>query len=377
MNETQSNSPRRNLELRGSITTVTPFANSPAGCKGTDKSQLLPKMPVFLHGAIVEMPFISASAIRGVLRRAAAEEVVEVFRSHNEDVKFSDWLLFSVGGIKGDEKEDCSPRDRYRYIENNPLVALFGAGSAGAGGMIGSKLHIAHAIPDKDIKPVIVESARAHEDKSLRLLEILPQAEQELAWRFTLANRDRAALDKQVKEKERELKAARKKQADTVSTIGEELNALKDRLEKAEAVQKEIGSSNAIGRPLSGYEVIPAGAEIQHRMSLDVASLPQIGLFFAALRRFAREPVIGAHRAHGCGCIRGEYRVFERGENGAHPLGTLEFGEISDESSANPESQGWEYLRLHGESLQALAAEAATWRETVTPANFRPRDEQS
>ena len=376
MSEAQT---RHNLELRGSITTVTPFANSPAGCKiesGADKGlQKLPRMPVITpNGGAIDTPFISASAIRGVLRRAAAEEVAELFAARGEEVRFPDWLLFSVGGVKGTEKETCSPRERHEYIEGNPLVALFGAGAAGAGGMIGSKLHIAHAIPDSEIKPPKVEGARAHEDKSLRLLEILPEDQQALAWDFTVANRDRSELSGQVKSKERELRAARnaRKKEDNAKAeaLSAELDDLKERLRKAVDIQEQFGTSNAIGRPLPGYEVIPSGAEIPHRMSLDAASLSQVGLFFAALRRFARDPVIGAHRAHGCGRIRCDYKVIQREGESIRRLGTLKIGERED----IPESaEEWQNFQITGEALTELEERAAGWRESADPKKFRPR----
>ena len=375
MSEAQT---RHNLELRGSITTVTPFANSPAGCKiesGADKGlQKLPRMPVITpSGGAMDTPFISASAIRGVLRRAAAEEVAELFAARGEDVRFTDWLLFSVGGVKGTEKETCSPRERHEYIEGNPLVALFGAGAAGAGGMIGSKLHIAHAIPDSEVKPPKVEGARAHEDKSLRLLEILPEDQQALAWDFTIANRDRSDLNNLVKAKQKDLNAARKKRDNAkAESLSAELDDLNERLEKAVNIQKEFGTSNAIGRPLPGYEVIPSGAEIPHRMSLDAASLSQVGLFFAALRRFARSPVIGAHRAHGCGRIRCDYTVIQREGESSRRLGTLEIGER--EGKDIPESgEEWQNFQINGEALTELEKRAADWRESADPEKFRPR----
>ena len=370
---------RHNLELRGTVTTATPFANSPAECKGPDKEQLLPRMPVRLNGGgMVDSPFISASAIRGVLRRAAAEEVVELFRARGEQARFADWLLWSVGGVKGDEKEGCSPRDRHDYIEGNPLVALFGAGAAGAGGMIGSKLHIAHAIPDFEIKPPKVESARAHEDKSLRLLEVLPEDEQEAAWQYTLANRDRSQIKKDLKKAEQELRAAKSKAKELgegiISQLDQKVRDLQQMLEEAVVAQKRLGITNPIGMTLPGYEVIPAGARIPHRMSLDAASLSQVGLFFAALRRFARDPVIGAHRAHGCGRIRGEYAVIQREGDQRRRLGTLDFGEPEDAQKSG--EWEWENFRLGGEALAELEQQAAGWRESARPENFRPRKAQ-
>ena len=370
---------RFNLELRGQLVTATPFANSPQGCVkkyDPDKGlQQLPMMPVFQNGAQMESPYIPASTFRGVLRRAAAEEVAEFFRQRGKDVRLTDWLLFSIGGVKGEEKENCSPRARHEYIESNPLVALFGAGTAGAGGMIGSKLHIAHAIPKSKVKPCRVEGARAHEDKSPRLLEILSDEQQDIVWQLTRVNHDRATLANKVKDLEKQRKAAQSKRGktggDELPEIDRQLNELKERLDQVVAIQKQFGTSNTIGRPLPGYEVIPAGVEIPHRMTLADASLSQVGLFFAALRRFARDPVIGAHRSHGCGRLRGDYAVYRREGEIHKRLGQLEFGE-------NEKEDAEEYCNfsLHGDVLAALDAQAAGWRENADPANFRAREDK-
>ena len=370
---------RFNLELRGQLVTATPFANSPKGCVkkyDPDKGlQQLPMMPVFQNGAQMESPYIPASTFRGVLRRAAAEEVAEFFRQRGEDVRLTDWLLFSIGGVKGSEKESCSPRVRHEYIESNPLVALFGAGDAGAGGMIGSKLHIAHAIPAFKVEPRQVEGARAHEDKSPRLLEVLSDEQQDIAWQLTLANSHRSDLSTKVKDLERKRKAAQSKRGktggDELPEIDRQLDELKKRLDKAVAIQEQFGTSNAIGRPLPGYEVIPAGVEIPHRMTLADASLSQVGLFFAALRRFARDPVIGAHRSHGCGRLRGDYAVYRREGETHKRLGHLEFGESEKE-----DAEEYRNFSLHGDALAALDAQAANWRENADPANFRAREDK-
>ena len=373
-----------NLELRGHIVTVEPFANSPADCKpksGPDKD--LQKLP-----RIGGKPFIAASAIRGVLRRAAALEAVELFPSGQ--VKYADWLLFAVGGVKGSGDEKCDPSVRHEYIENNPLVALFGAGDAAGpggkiGGMIGSKLHIAHAVADRDDIVLekgdgVVGGARAHENTSLVLHEVVDDLDS--AAEFTRMNSDRAALEQDIKRLSQQTRskgkgadnekipaAERKKLEAELGGKKAELKELKDRM------LEKFGTDESIGRPLIGYEAIPAGQRIRHRMTLAAVNSAQLGMFFSALERFALNPVVGAHRGHRCGRIRCEYDVYEhrRDNNGVRlvRLGRLVFGEPEmGDSEKGPDEIP--VFQVEGDGLTKLRNGCANWRKECKPENLRP-----
>ena len=369
---------RLNLELRGSISTVTPFANSPQSrqpAKGKKDPQRLPVVSVWRDGELrSDVLFVPASAIRGMLRRAAAVEIAARFADTNEEVKFSEWLLWSIGGVtEGKESDEDKknkqhpphPLARHRYIEGNPLVALFGAGkadfgSANIGGMIGSKLHIAHAVlnPKDDggeVKPLVFESARAHEDRSPRLPEILPPEELESAYDITVTQGERSALQNAINK-------LRSSKGDK-----NELAKLEERMADIKEIRQGL-AGNAVGRPLSGYEVIPAGTKIPHRMTLANISLAQAGLFFAALRRFGAEPFLGAHRAHNCGRVHCNYRVWKRLENGdPEELGRLAVGEESD--TAEEPSR---YFVPDGDGMTALMESAKAEWEKVPLDNLRP-----
>ena len=378
-----------NLELRGFITTVEPFANSPIDCKvevGPDKGmQKLPR--------IGGKPFIAASAIRGMLRRAAALEAVERFPKGK--VEYVDWLLFAVGGVKGSKKgKGCDPEIRHNYIENNPLVALFGAGEAAGlsgniGGMIGSKLHIAHAITlDGDIIPKkgngVVGGARFHENTSPILREVVEDIDS--IREFNRVNHERATLENEIERLQRELRSAKRDGAGEKIPANEqrkreqELKDKKDALTgKKEEMKTQFGTDNSIGMPLTGYEVIPAGKEIRHRMTLAAVSPAQLGLFFAALERFALNPVIGAHRGHGCGRIRCEYDAYQhqRDNGGAkfQGVGRITIGEpreleLSKKSKNAPSDIS--VFGVEGDELKKLRDKAlAAWHKEVDPENLR------
>lgn len=376
------NATRHNLELRGYIQTLTPFANSPSECKGKNKEQLLPTMPVHRGQGIVgeSVPYIAASAIRGMLRRAAAEIAFSV--APNGRGGFEDWMLHAVGGAKGKGEDKCDPRVRHEYINGNqdhggnPLVALFGAGRADAGdssigGMIGSKLHISHAICPDDVAPELIQGARFHEDKSDRPLEFLDDGGVQGVLGYMQANSKRAELASKLKEVKRSIKGSAKQKEDDpqVKKITGELKA------QEMVVEKFAGSDAAIGRPLPGYQVIPAGVEIEHLMTLAAVTDVQLGFFLDTLRRFAIDPVIGAHRSHGCGRIRAKYAAYlHDGEGVRHYKGDILIGEFPPEKGADG-ARPWPPLGDRAEFFKAddkITGLAADWRKSVKWDNLRP-----
>ena len=75
--------------------------------------------------------------------------------------------------------------------------------------------------------------------------------------------------------------------------------------------------------PLPGYEAMPAGTVLEHRMVLRHVSAGELGVFMAGLRRFAEDPRFGAHRAHGCGRVTVEYAVKRIDGVDARPVGAV------------------------------------------------------
>ena len=166
---------KQTIYLKGTITTDTPYATSPEGCRGRNDEQLLPKLPVNIGGAIKMQPYIPAAGLKGKLRRAAAHVILDRFIDAGKTLTFEDWLLLACGGVKGSEREDIDPRDRARIIDQSALLSLFGAGASPAGGMVGAKLHMFPALPQGDVETAFVKGTRAHEDKRPVLGEILPR----------------------------------------------------------------------------------------------------------------------------------------------------------------------------------------------------------
>ncbi len=357
--------------FQGNLRTETPFANSPEGNKGPNKEQLLPRMPINIGGGFRQTVFVPASTLRGKIRRAAARVLLARFDALGEPVSFDDWLLWSVGGVKGSDDERVEVRRRAAIIEASALLAMFGAGDSPARTMVGARLHVDPGLPQEEIPATIVKGARGAENRNPELVEFLDPGEIDKVQAYTDANRDRSQLDKDVKEIGRDLHKAERAEAAGKGPGKEAIETQRTRLEKAqrdlqEAVeaQRLVGSDNAIGRPLPGYEVIPAGAVFPHRMVAKAATPLQIGFVLAALREFALDPVIGAHVSDGCGRISAQYHIqIRRGRGDAlEAVGRLAYGDLTGLSLDGTEPRSW--LQLWDETRLDPAAYRAAARNS-------------
>ena len=113
-----------------------------------------------------------------------------------------------------------------------------------------------------------------------------------------------------------------------VDSLGE---CVEDELEAARCVEADaaraqselLGSDVSLLLPLPGYEAIPPGTVLNHRMFFKHVADCQMGLFMGGLERFAQDPRFGAHRAHGCGRVSVGYEVKHLDGARAHSIGAV------------------------------------------------------
>ena len=97
------------------------------------------------------------------------------------------------------------------------------------------------------------------------------------------ANRTRSRKAAEVRDIRRRIASARKAEQDT-SELDQSLEEAERAVEDAERVQSDIlGSDVSLLLPLPGYEAIPSGTVLNHRMFLKNVSDVQLGLFMAGL----------------------------------------------------------------------------------------------
>ena len=309
--------------LTGTITTRQPLAYSPPDHLDRGKKSLLPRMTVPTAAGPMNTVFVSGSTIRGKLRHACADVYLEREKQQGKQVDYERYLELKVGGVKGSSDEGrVDLRERKRFLEAEPFMDLFGAGSSGIG-WIHSRIDVGAAIPAEPVEPIVLNGVRRDATLDPILLEVLDEDEIGKVLDGMNANRTRSQKASEVRDIRRRIASARKAGQDT-SELDRSLEEAERAVEDAEKAQSDIlGSDVSLLLPLPGYEAIPTGTVLNHRMFLKNVSELQLGIFMAGLARFAEDPRFGAHRAHGCGQVCMEYRVKRIEGASARPVGDL------------------------------------------------------
>jgi hypothetical protein len=123
------------------------------------------------------------------------------------------------------------------------------------------------------------------------------------------AGRTVSKLNRQTEQLKIDLKNAKKaksKDEAHIAQLTEQIEKVAEQIEEAAAIS---GSSVSIQLPLSGYETIPPSMPLNQRIVARGVTLVELGLFVASLRKFAKDPLLGAHQAHGCGIVRCDWDV--------------------------------------------------------------------
>ena len=330
----------------GTITTRQPLAYSPPDHQDRGRKSLLPRMTVPTAAGPMNTVFVSGSTIRGKLRHACADVYLERERQQGKQVDYERYLGLKVGGVKGSSDEGrVDLRERRRFLDAEPFLDMFGAGSSGVG-WIHSRVDVGAAIPAEPVEPIVLNGVRRDATLDPILLEILDDDEIGKVLDGLKANRTRSQKASEVRDIRRRIGSARKA-GQEISELERSLEAAEQAVKDAEKAQADIlGSDVSLLLPLPGYEAIPSGTVLNHRLFLKNVSEIQLGIFMAGLARFAEDPRFGAHRAHGCGQVCMKYQVKRLEGVDAHPVGEL---------SIDPD-------RWHDdESSLSLSGEFADW----------------
>ena len=288
--------------------------------------------------------YLTASGLRGVLRHAATELVMDLLDadSAGEKLSLEDYFLLAMGGVKdakvkkkkgeseteegGEESEaganDASEADVVRILranqyarEHNPLVRLFGSMRHGVSG----SLYCAHAVAPEGVKPIRVRHVRANDfQRDPQLLERLEGSALDAFISRQAEAATRSEGNRSLKDLKREQHRARK---DGKTDRAKEIEAqIKD-------VQGQMPTEVQIQLPNITYQAIPAGTVFTHEFVLSNPTDAEVALFLRALDRFAMNPLIGGHRAHGLGRVSGRWSVRMRaaGEREFADMGEVGF----------------------------------------------------
>ena len=289
----------------GTITTREPLACSPPGHLGRDKCALVPRMTVPTAAGPLDTVFLPGSTIRGRYRHASADVCLE----RERPVSLARYFALKIGGIKGTAQERrVGLLERDAFLQAEPLLSLFGAGASGIGWIHG-RLDVGAALPAEPAEPVVMTGTRGDTTRDPILFEVLTEEERERVVRGLEANGERSRAAARGRELKRQLARAERAGEDATSPR-RALEMVRVLEEQAASAQSEhLGSDVSLLLPLPGYEAIPPGTVLNHRMFFRHVSEGEMHLFMAGLVRFAEDPRFGAHRAHGCGRVRVDYQV--------------------------------------------------------------------
>ena len=289
----------------GTLTTREPLAYSPPNHRGPDKRLLLPRMVVASTAGPLETVYVSGSTIRGTYRHACAD----VWLEREDTVSLERFLELKVGGVKGSGKEPrVGSSERAEYLESDPFLDLFGAGRSPVG-WIHSRLDVGAALPEEATQPILVNGARGDATTYPMLLEVLDAHGREAVLDGLAANRRRSEASAEIRELDRRIRQAKRSRQDTAESERALDAARHAEREAAEVQSALLGSDVSLRLPLPGYEAIPPGTVLQHRMMARHVTERQMALLMGGLERFACDPRFGAHRAQGCGRVCVDYRV--------------------------------------------------------------------
>ena len=291
--------------------------------------------------------YLTASGLRGVLRHAATELVMDLLaESSDKRLSLDDYFLLAMGGVKSaksaskpekaeaerneDEGEDVSSpaskdseadvarvlRANQHARAHNPLLRLFGSMRHGVSG----SLYCAHAVAPEDALTTRVRHVRTNDfQRDPELLERLEGSALDAFISRQAEAATRSEGNRRIENLTREkLKARREGKGERVKEIDAEIKTVRDSMPTEVQIQL----------PNITYEAIPAGTVFTHEFVLSNPTDAEVALFLRALDRFAMSPLIGGHRAHGLGRVSGHWSVRMRA------AGEREFAELGEVSFA-------------------------------------------
>jgi len=294
------------IRLTGTLTAITPVSivtpnavvdKLPGGGKAT---RLASRDVVREDGTVVTVPVITASTIRGKIRRSA----FRVCRADADVRPGLKALVYSVlGGIKGAESEDIfSIGKRNQRRLRNPVVALLGASVP----WDASRLIVSDAIPVHDVTPMLVSGTRTDEfARNADIAEIVDNSafgDYQKLREGTRATSD--AKGEVTKLIQKRTKAAKDGQIAKVAELDAQIAAA-----RRAAEESAMESGNSMQMPFA-YYAIPQGTRFRQDILLKDVTMAEVGLFLAALdEMFDVHPEFGGKVGEAYGRVAAEWAV--------------------------------------------------------------------
>lgn len=310
-------------------------AHSPLATCGPSLSQKSGKgarlIPT-LFNASGEYMYMPGAGLRSKLRMAATALTREAIMAREmRKLSLLDAQLLRIGGVK--QKGTEAVMDTVEYLEmvrKNPLLGVFGAATPWVTG----KVMIGHLICQEfnqagRFEPMLVDGVRT--DTIQRDPEMVQFLDDNA---MTLYAQSIAKVKAYAKVKS-DIKALISKGA------AEKDPVLKKRyFADAKEMEAKTKDDKTVSekQPLAGYMAIPPHAKMDSKIRLLNASEIELGCLLASMQRFALEPLLGAHVAHGGGevGIKWEIKIAGQGVIGTAEITPFEGLTIVDATPQKP-----------------------------------------
>ncbi|RUR29719.1 hypothetical protein ELY33_12300 [Vreelandella andesensis] len=325
-------------QLSGHITAEAPITVSYFGM-----DERLPRTP---HGQV----FLNGGTLRGPLRKAGLNMLIrELAKAHDkpEDRVFDRAQMYMLGeGIDvsrqvNNEATGTShdPRAEGFLRQANPFMSLFGRWK------LAGYLEVGPLLTSVDNLMTAGQGARHDQfEHDPRLVTYLSEDEQTALMSEMRSARESMVEIEAIRVKIREIRVASRQTDDR-----EAKQAFAKQVRELEAQEKEVrkqreGSDESIKHPLTGYEAIAPGSELQSRLRLIEGSPEILGLLLHCLAEFSHRPRLGGHLANGFGAISAEWEVLQRapGERRALPIGTVKLDDIGIQLEGDVLEAAWQ-----------------------------------
>ena len=348
--------------LNGHITLVSPLTITRyvgRGMRPANVPEDLARFPNVLvatgDGIYERRPMLPGDHLKGVLRDHAFWTVYEAIErairrdpdrargavgSVRDYFSLDDADFLMKGGRRGSASttadSDIRARERRR---RNPIVGLFGAAE---GGFSRGSLSILHSIAPVRLSMETMDcSERSRVDPFRRDPEIYARFDKQVAADHAALTADtkagsklRLAAEKALAEVRRLRRLGRDPAlgAAARAKVMEDLQHAEAALEAADqalgAHKTEMEGKSGLTRILPPLYAIPACTRLESTIRLNGASLVELGLLLAALRRFSLCPRVGGHEASGHGYLAMRYTLALRAreEPDSRQVATVQIG---------------------------------------------------
>ena len=344
------------LVMDGEILAESDISVSPpdhSAKEGRATVMTLPEKGIWRGGNFVTTVYVPGSSIRGALRNGAARALAASRAARQLPMTPDDFLLIAKGGIKdrkaaGAEERVVDYEAMSRLRQEQPIVSLFGAMAE----KIAGRWQIGDAVPLEPVAPS--RKGRGVRSHPFQRQPDLANFMDEAAYREFLES-DRKRVEANLAEHEveglhRKIAVEKKRPEPEMQKIEQWETEARRRDEEMRKLREEAGGVVNVQQVLGGWQAIPEGTRMGHRMRIRDATEDELAMAFFALRQLAREGRIGAHESRGEGYFSARYdlRLAIDGD-GFESVGTLRMAD----------------LELHVDSGSAVLAAACERSATI------------